>query len=103
MVCDHLTDDEAQPRLHMANLSVREYTTEQKPRFYGELEKLLKRMKESGSCKGSALTGIAQLLNISTRQAGKYKKIVEPLTEKEQQQIVEGNLTVEAGFKDTPE
>ena len=68
MVFENLSEDEAQLRLCMANLSVREYTTSQKFRFYLEVKTLLERMKQSGEYKGGMQKGIAQLLNVTERQ-----------------------------------
>ena len=92
MVFENLSEDEAQLRLCMANLSVREYTTSQKFKFYLEVKKKKKKMKASGEYKGGMQKGIAQLLNVTERQVRKYSQI-EKLPEDLQQDIIEGRIS----------
>ena len=92
MVFENLSEDEAQLRLCMANLSVREYTTSQKFKFYLEVKSLLEKMKASGEYKGGMQKGIAQLLNVTERQVRKYSQI-EKLPEDLQQDIIEGRIS----------
>ncbi len=99
MVYDKISENAAQLKLHIANLDVREYTTGQKLQFYTETEQLLKNMKESGEFTGGIQKGIADLLGVSTRQVRKYKSITENLSSEEQQNVIEGNLSVDKAYQ----
>ncbi len=92
MVFENLSEEEAQLRLCMANLSVREYTTSQKFKFYREVKSLLEKMKSSGQYKGGMQKGIAQLLNVTERQVRNYGQI-EKLPEDLQQDVIEGRIS----------
>ena len=59
----------------IANLEVRQYTTEKKIALYSELEQTLMELKKSGQYKGAIQQGIADLMGVSTRQIRRYKTI----------------------------
>lgn len=98
MVFEGISDDEAQLKLYEANRQ-REYTSEQKFKRYRELEQLLTRMKESGNYHGPIQKGLAELLGVSTRQVRKYKGIIQNLSEEDQQQVMEGKLSVDTAYQ----
>lgn len=94
MVYDHISPFSAALKLHSANLSVRDYTTEQKLRFYEETNRLLRAMKESGEYLGPIQKGIAELLGVSDRQVRKYKLISENLSEETKQAVIRGDVSI---------
>ena len=94
MVYDHISPFSAALKLHSANLSVRDYTTEQKLRFYDETNHLLHAMKESGEYLGPIQKGIAELLGVSDRQVRKYKLISENLSEEAKQAVIHGVVSI---------
>ncbi|MVB10453.1 Nucleoid occlusion protein [Caprobacter fermentans] len=99
MVYDHISPNSAALKLHAANLEVREYTTEQKLRFYEETDRLLRDMKESGEYTGPIQKGIAELLGVSDRQVRKYKAIVENLPESIKEAVAQGKLNINEAAK----
>lgn len=99
MVYDHISPNSAALKLHAANLEVREYTTEQKLRFYEETDRLLRDMKESGEYTGPIQKGIAELLGVSDRQIRKYKAIVENLPESVKEAVAQGKLNINDAAK----
>ena len=101
MVYDHITENSAKLKLHAANLEVRDYTAEQKLRFYKETSKLLHGMKESGEYTGPIQKGIAELLGISTHQVRKYKRIFESLSSEQLNKVRDGSLSIEKAFRMT--
>lgn len=101
MVYDNISDNQAKLMLHAVNLDVREYTTAQKLQFYISTEQLLTQMKESGEFTGAIQQGIAETLKVSTRQARKYKKIVEYLSPEDQQRVIDGELSIDKAYKMT--
>lgn len=101
MVYDNISDNQAKLMLHAANLDVREYTTAQKLKFYQQTELLLTQMKESGEFTGAIQQGIAETLKVSTRQARKYKKIVEYLSPEVQQRVIDGELSIDKAYQMT--
>lgn len=94
MVYDHISPNSAQLKLHAANLEVREYSTEQKLRFYTETNKLLHSMKESGEYTGPIQKGVAELLGVSDRQVRKYQTITEKLSSEQQQAVIRGEVSI---------
>lgn len=101
MVYDNISDNQAKLMLHAVNLDVREYTTAQKLQFYQQTEQLLMQMKESGEFTGAIQQGIAETLKVSTRQARKYKKIVEYLSPEVQQRVIDGELSIDKAYQMT--
>lgn len=101
MVYDNISDNQARLMLHAVNLDVREYTTAQKLQFYQQTEQLLTQMKESGEFTGAIQQGIAETLKVSTRQARKYKKIIEHLSPEDQQRVIDGELSIDKAYQMT--
>lgn len=101
MVYDNISDNQARLMLHAVNLDVREYTTAQKLQFYQQTEQLLTQMKGSGEFTGAIQQGIAETLKVSTRQARKYKKIVEHLSPEDQQRVIDGELSIDKAYQMT--
>jgi Predicted transcriptional regulators len=97
MVFEGISDDEAELKLYEAN-SHREYTSEQKFRRYQELEQLLRKMKDAGTYHGSIQKGLAERLNVSTRQVRKYQTI-EKLTPEQQQAVINGEVSINNACK----
>ena len=93
MVFEGLSEDSAQLKLFMANLTVREYTSGQKFRYYREVKKLLERMVESGEYSGSLKKGIATILNVTERQVRKYSQL-EKLPENIQQDVIDEKISL---------
>lgn len=93
MVYQNLDPDEAQIKLHEAN-NYREYTSEQKLKIYQDLVSHYQKLKDSGKFSGNTQKAIAECLNISDRQARKYKQITENLTEEQIQDIYKGELSI---------
>ncbi len=98
MVFEGISDDEAELKLYEAN-SHREYTSEQKFRRYQELEQLLRKMKDAGTYHGSIQKGLAERLNVSTRQVRKYQTIAEKLTPEQQQAVIKGEVSINNACK----
>lgn len=101
IVYEKLSPNMAQLMLHSANMDVREYSSGEKLQFYIEMDKLLKRMKESGEYSGPIQKGISELMGISTHQIRKYRKIIESLSAEQVQEVVNGNLSIERAYKFT--
>lgn len=102
MVYDHISPFSAALKLHSANLSVRDYTTEQKLLFYEETNRLLHAMKESGEYLGPIQKGIAELLGVSDRQVRKYKLISENLPEEAKQAVIRGDVSINDACRSIP-
>lgn len=98
-VYSHLSADRAQLMLHSANLRTREYTNEQKLRFYTDAEVLLKRMKEAGEYSGPIQKGLAQLLGVSTRQIRRYKSLTEKLDEQQMKEVTSGRVSMASAME----
>ena len=94
-----LSPDRAQLMLHSANLSTREYTTEQKLRFYLDADALLRRMQESGEYSGPLQKGLAALLNVSDRQVRRYKSITEKLTPEQKAEVASGDMSMRGALE----
>ena len=94
-----LSPDRAQLMLHSANLSAREYTAEQKLRFYMDADTLLRRMRESGEYSGPLQKGLAALLNVSDRQIRRYKTITEKLTPEQQAEVASGDMSMRTALE----
>lgn len=77
-----------------ANLQAREYSSSDKLRLYGELEKALKGLKADGKYRGGISRGIANLLGVSEQQVWKYKKITSELSGEEVKEVKNINDTV---------
>lgn len=93
-VYDDLSENEAELKLHLANLEAREYSSAQKLRFYEAVEKLIQNMIDAGEYSGSKQQAISQVLNVSTRQVRKYKTICENLDDSQKEQIYKGEMTI---------
>lgn len=102
MVYDHISSTSAALKLHAANLEVRDYTTEQKLRFYEKTNRLLHSMKESGEYTGPIQKGIAELLGVSDRQVRKYKAISEDLPEETKQAVIRGDISMNDACRSIP-
>ena len=94
-----LSPDRAQLMLHSANLSTREYTMEQKLRFYLDADALLRRMQESGEYSGPLQKGLAALLNVSDRQVRRYKSITEKLTPEQKAEVASGDMSMRGALE----
>lgn len=99
MVYENISQNAAQLKLHIANLDVRDYTTAQKLQFYQDTDRLLHDMKESGEYTGAIQQGIAELLGVSDRQVRKYKTITDNLSAEQQQQVIDGELSINDACK----
>ena len=97
MVYQNLDPDEAQIKLHEAN-NYREYTSEQKLKIYQDLVSHYQKLKDRGKFSGNTQKAIAECLNISDRQARKYKQITENLTEEQIQDIYKGELSINSAY-----
>lgn len=93
MVFENLSPDASKLKLCMANLAVREYSSNQKFKFYLDVKVLLERMKESGEYKGGLQKGIAEILNVTKRQVAKYSAI-ERLSPEIQQDVLDGKISI---------
>lgn len=93
-VFDNLSANEAELKLHLANLDAREYSSAQKLKFYEAVEKLIQNMIDTGEYSGSKQQAISQVLNVSTRQVRKYKIICEKLDDSQKEQIYKGEMTI---------
>jgi ParB/RepB/Spo0J family partition protein len=93
-----LSSNKAQLMLHSANLDVRDYTTGQKLQFYIEVEKLLRKMQQSGEYDGTIQKGISEAMHMSMHQIRKYQKIVESLSKKQVKQVINGNMNLEQAY-----
>ena len=93
MVFEGLSEDSAQLKLFMANLTVREYTSGQRFHYYREVKELLERMIKSGEYSGSLQKGIAKVLNVTDRQVCKYSQL-EKLPENIQQDVIDGKISL---------
>lgn len=98
-VYSNLSPDRAQLMLHSANLRTREYTNEQKLRFYTDAETLLKRMKETGEYSGPIQKGLADLLGVSTRQIRRYKALTEKLDEQQMDDVASGRMSMTSALE----
>lgn len=94
-----LSPDRAQLMLHSANLSAREYTAEQKLRFYMDADALLRRMRESGEYTGPLQKGLAALLNVSDRQIRRYKSITEKFTPEQKAEVASGDMSMRTALE----
>lgn len=94
-----LSPDRAQLMLHSANLSARDYTAEQKLRFYVDADALLRRMQESGEYTGPLQKGLAALLNVSDRQIRRYKTITEKLTAEQKAEVASGGMSMRTALE----
>ena len=98
-VFDNISSDEAELKLHIANLDAREYTPAQKLKYYEALDNLVQRMIDNGEYSGSKQKAIANIMKVSTRQVRKYKSIVENLTPQVKEKIQSGEVTIEGATK----
>lgn len=95
----NLSADRAQLMLHSANLRARDYSNEQKLRFFADAEALLKRMKETGEYSGPLQRGIAELLQVSTRQVRRYQLLMGALDAGQVQEIAEGKMSMRSALR----
>lgn len=90
-VFENLSPNKAQLMLHIANGS-REYSPAKKLELYEEYHGLLQQMKAAGEFTGPLQEGIANLLNVSSRQVRTYRMMAEQLTPQEKEGIKSGTL-----------
>lgn len=98
-VYNNLDDITASLILHSSNLEVREYTSGQKLIFYKDVKKLLSQMKDNGQLTGGMQKAISNMLNVNERQVRKYERICNELSEDEQAQIIDNDLSINEGYK----
>lgn len=98
-VYDNLDNTTAQLVLHSSNLEVREYTSGQKLVFYKDVKGLLAKMKDEGKISGGLQKAIANMLHINDRQVRKYERICNELSEDEQEQIINNEVSINDGYK----
>lgn len=98
-VYDNLDTTTANLILHTSNLEVRDYTSGQKLIFYKDVRKLLKDMKSKGQLTGGMQKALANMLHINERQVRKYERICNELSEDEQEQIINNEVSINDGYK----
>lgn len=98
-VYDNLDNTTANLILHTSNLEVRDYTSGQKLIFYKDVRKLLKDMKSKGQLTGGMQKALANMLHINERQVRKYERICNELSEDEQEQIINNEVSINDGYK----
>lgn len=91
-IFENVTPSRAQLMLHVAN-GAREYSPAKKLELYEEYSELLRQMKESGEFTGPLQNGIANLLNVSTRQVRTYRMMVEQLRPEEKKAVSDGEMS----------
>ena len=94
-VFDGISENRAQLMLHIAN-GHREYTPSQKLALYEEFTELLQQMKDAGEFHGGIQRGVANLLQVSDRQARTYRMMSEHLTPEEKQEVQDNILPFSA-------
>lgn len=94
-VYENLSDDEAQLRLHCANLQAREYSTAEKLMFYEDMRKLLINLKQNKKYSGGIQAGLAKMLGVSERQVQKYKIIIDNTNVEERKAIATGKVNID--------
>lgn len=100
IVYDGINDLQAALKLHTANLEVREYSSAEKLQYYNEVVNILKEMQSSGKISNKELK--AELLNtlqISERQLRKYERITSELSEEEQQEVIDGKMSINDAYQ----
>lgn len=98
-VYDNLDTTTANLILHTSNLEVRDYTSGQKLVFYKDVRKLLEDMKSKGQLTGGMQKALANMLHINERQVRKYERICNELSEDEQEQIINNEVSINDGYK----
>lgn len=98
-VYDNLDTTTANLILHTSNLEVRDYTSSQKLIFYKDVRKLLEDMKSKGQLTGGMQKALANMLHINERQVRKYERICNELSEDEQEQIINNEVSINDGYK----
>ena len=98
-VYDNLDTTTANLILHTSNLEVRDYTSGQKLIFYKDVRKLLEDMKSKGQLTGGMQKALANMLHINERQVRKYERICNELSEDEQEQIINNEVSINDGYK----
>ncbi len=98
-VYDNLDNTTANLILHTSNLEVRDYTSGQKLIFYKDVKKLLEDMKSQGQLTGGMQKALANMLHINERQVRKYERICNELSEDEQEQIINNEVSINDGYK----
>ena len=91
-IFENVTPSRAQLMLHVAN-GAREYSPAKKLELYEEYSGLLRQMKDSGEFTGPLQDGIANLLNVSTRQVRTYRMMVEQLRPEEKKAVSDGEMS----------
>lgn len=98
-VFDGLTDNQFKLKLISANLEVREYSSNDKIRYYEMYRNLLLKMKEDGEFKGAIQKSLSNLLGISERQARKYKTILDKIDDEGKQAVFSGEIGIEEAYE----
>lgn len=98
-VYDNLDNTTANLILHTSNLEVRDYTSGQKLVFYKDVKKLLETMKVDGKLTGGMQKALANMLHINERQVRKYERICNELSEDEQKQIINNEISINDSYK----
>ncbi len=98
-VYDNLDSTTARLVLHSSNLEVRDYTSGQKLVFYKDVKVILEKMKDEGKISGGLQKAIANMLHINDRQVRKYERICNELSEDEQEQIINNEVSINDGYK----
>lgn len=98
-VYDNLDTTTANLILHTSNLEVRDYTSGQKLIFYKDVRKLLEDMKSKGQLTVGMQKALANMLHINERQVRKYERICNELSEDEQEQIINNEVSINDGYK----
>lgn len=98
-VYDNLDKTTANLILHTSNLEVREYSSGQKLVFFKDVKTLLEEMKSSRKLTGGMQKAIANMLHVNERQVRKYERICNELSEDEQEQIINNEISINEGYK----
>lgn len=98
-VYDNLDRTTADLILHTSNLEVRDYTSGQKLVFYKDVKKLLEEMKSKGELTGGMQKALSNMLHINDRQVRKYERICNELSEDEQEQIINNEVSINDGYR----
>lgn len=98
-VYDNLDKTTANLILHTSNLEVREYSSGQKLVFFKDVKTLLEEMKSSRKLTGGMQKAIANMLHVNERQVRKYERICNELSEDEQEQIINNEISINDGYR----
>lgn len=102
-VYDNIDTTTANLILHTSNLEVRDYTSGQKLIFYKDVKKILEQVKQDGKLTCSMQKSLANMLHINERQVRKYERICNELSEDEQTQIINNEVSINSAYKTAQE